>query len=263
MSILQSSLYQTCIQHRRRRPKKHKLKYGAFYLLLDIDELDRLHRKLKWFSYNSFNIFSFHDCDHGPGTNEPLRPWLEHHLNEAGVDPDGGRIETLCLPRILGYVFNPITVYYCYNANGDLQAIMYEVSNTFGQRHSYLFTVDEKTGELIRHSCEKRFYVSPFIDVSGHYEFRLRKPASDLYLHIRQSDADGPLLDAWVNGSKSHISDRNLLLCLIRYPLLSLKVVAGIHWEALQLWLKGVGLTARPEAPPEPVTIIQHSTKTG
>jgi DUF1365 family protein len=257
MSMLQSCLYQTSISHRRKRPKKHKLKYGAFYLLLDIDELDRMHRKLKWFSYNSFNIFSFHDRDHGPGSNEALRPWIEHHLNNADVCLDGGRIEALCLPRILGYVFNPITVYYCYHRDGEMRAVMYEVSNTFGQRHSYLFTVHNQADDLMQHSCEKRLYVSPFIDVAGHYEFSLKRPAKELYLHIRQADKDGPLLDAWVNGSRTQVSDRNLLLCLLRYPLLTLKVVAGIHWEALQLWLKGVGLVTRPAPPENSVTIVK------
>lgn len=267
MKILESSIYRTKIFHRRTRPKKHKLKYGAFYLLLDLEELDRMHRRLKWFSYNSFNIFSFHDRDHGPGTNEPLRPWIDHHLGQAGVALEGGRIQVLCLPRIFGYVFNPITVYYCYHRDGEMVAVLYEVSNTFGQRHTYLFTIDEKSneneGKPLQHSCNKRFYVSPFIENTGHYQFSMKRPAEELYLHIRQADEEGPLLDAWINGTKTHISDRSLLACLIRYPLLTLKVIGGIHWEALQLWLKGVGLVARPEPPPEPVTIVQHRKGSG
>jgi DUF1365 family protein len=258
MSMFSSSLYHTQIFHRRRRPKKHRLHYGAFYLLLDLDELDAMHRKLKWFSYNSFNIFSFHDSDHGPGTREPLRPWVEHHLARAGVDLQGGRIELLCLPRILGYVFNPISVYYCYHRNGDMQAVLYQVSNTFGQRHSYLVTLAEEPDGVLKHSCDKRLYVSPFMDVSGHYEFSMRRPAHELYLHIRQADAEGPLLDAWINGEKRHVSDRMLLQCLYRYPLLTLKVIAGIHWEALKLWGKGLGIKQRPNPPVEPVTIVQH-----
>jgi len=261
MTMLTSSLYRTRIFHRRRRPKSHRLSYGAFFLLLDVDELDHMHRRLKWFSYNSFNVFSFYDRDHGPGTSEPLRPWIENYLGQAGVDLDGGSIQALCMPRILGYVFNPITVYYCYHRDGQMQAVLYEVSNTFGQRHSYLFTVDDPAEGLLQHSCDKRFFVSPFIDVAGRYKFSLRRPGKELYLHIRQSDAEGTLLDAWVNGDKSHISDRNLLLCLVRYPLLTLKVIGGIHWEALKIWLKGIRTVARPEAPSEPVTIVQRTDR--
>ena len=257
MSLLVSSLYYTKIQHRRWRPRHHKLSYGAFYLLIDLDELDRMHRHLRWFSYNSFNLFSFRDKDHGPGRNAPLRPWVEQHLGTAGIDLEGGSIQLLCLPRILGYVFNPLSVYYCYHRDGELMAVLYEVSNTFNQRHSYLFTVSPDGDKTLRHDCEKRFYVSPFIEASGRYEFSMRPPGEELYLHIRQKDQEGRLLDAWINGTKHHVSDRNLMTCLLRFPLLTLKVIGGIHWEALQLWLKGIGLKERPEPPQEPVTIVQ------
>lgn len=227
-------------------------------MLLDLNELDSMHRRLKWFSYNSFNIFSFHDRDYGPGTNEPLRPWIEHYLNQAGIDLEGGKIQALCLPRIFGYVFNPITVYYCYHRAGRMQAVLYEVSNTFGQRHSYLVAVGNGPDGLYRHSCDKRFFVSPFIEVSGHYEFSVKQPTDELYLHIRQADDDGPMLDAWINGKKTPISDRSLLLCLIRYPLLTLKVIGGIHWEAVKIWLKGTSTVTRPSPPAEPVTVVQN-----
>ena len=111
---------------------------------------------------------------------------------------------------------------------------------------------------VYRHSCDKRFFVSPFIEVSGRYDFSMRRPADELYLHIRQADDDGPILDAWINGYKNHISDRTLLLCLIRYPLLTLKVIVGIHWEALKIWLKGISPVTRPSPPTEPVTIVQN-----
>ena len=226
-------------------------------MLLDLDELDRMHRRLKWFSYNSFNMFSFYDRDHGPGANEPLRPWIEHYLNQAGVDLEGGTIKVLCLPRMFGYVFNPITVYYCHHRDGRIKAVLYEVSNTFGQRHSYLFAVGDESDDWHRHSCDKRFFVSPFITVSGHYEFSIKRPTDELYLHISQADNDGAMLDAWINGKKTHISDRTLLLCLVRYPLLTLKVIGGIHWEALKIWLKGISRVTRPSPPAEPVTIVQ------
>jgi DUF1365 family protein len=257
MSIFQSGIYQSRVFHKRVKPKQHRLAYRVFYMLLDLDELDTLHRRLRWFSVNSFNVFSFFDRDHGPGTNKPLRPWLERELEKAGVTLNGGRIRLLCLPRIFGYVFNPISVFFCHDQNDSLRAILYEVSNTFGQRHSYLVKISGSDLGALTHSCEKRLYVSPFMEVSGRYHFTVKKPGERLLVHIHQTDADGPILDAWIKGNRQVISDPALITTLIRYPLLTLKVIAGIHWEALKLLVKGIGLKSRPEPPDQPVTIIQ------
>ncbi|NND37216.1 MAG: DUF1365 domain-containing protein [Gammaproteobacteria bacterium] len=257
--MFRSGIYRCRIAHRRSRPRRHALSYGAFYLLLDLDELDQLHRRLKWFSVNSFNLLSHFDRDHGGGSNQSLRAWVEGHLADAGVHLNGGRIEILCLPRILGYAFNPISVYYCYDADERIRAILYEVNNTFSERHTYLFTIaNENANEqrLMKHDCPKRFYVSPFIGVEGRYHFRIRRPGDKIYLHIHQTDDDGPLLDAWVRGDRLPLTDRNLIATLFRYPLLSLKVIGGIHWEALKLWMKGIGLRDRPAPPKQPVTTI-------
>ena len=259
--MFDSSIYRVKIAHQRSRPKRHHLKYDAFYMLLDLDELDRMHRKLKWFSVNSFNFFSFFDRDHGPATDEPLRPWVENHLRRAGIELDKGKIQILCLPRILGYAFNPLTVYFCYDGKNELTAILYEVSNTFGERHSYLFQAGKNEDGLYRHDCEKRFYVSPFMNVEGRYFFRIRTPAQKLFLHIHQTDEEGPLFDAWVRGHRMNMSDRNLLSAIIKFPFLTFKVVAGIHWEALRLWLKGVGLKPRPKAPEQEVTLVNRQTR--
>lgn len=258
MSIFNSCLYEGHVVHKRSRPKVHELRYRVFCMSLDIDELDQLHRRLKWFSVNSFNIFSFYDRDHGPGTNQPLRPWLEHYLRQADVDLAGGSIRAVCYPRILGYTFNPLTTYFCYHQDGTLRAMLYEVSNTFGQRHSYLFPIRKQLGKLTRHSCDKRFYVSPFMRVEGQYHFTVRPLSDRLFLHIHQTDRDGPIFDAWTTGQKKHLSDRTLLSSLLRYPLLTLKIIAGIHWEALRLWLKGIAIAERPNAPSMPVTIIEE-----
>jgi DUF1365 family protein len=266
VSIFDSSIYHGRVFHKRLKPKQHRLQYGLFYLLLDLDELDKLHRKLRWFSANSFNLFSFYDRDHGPGTNEPLRPWVDRQLAGIGVDLHGGAVKILCLPRIFGYAFNPITVYYCHDKEGRLRAVLYEVSNTFGQRHSYLARIDDPgfdgdSNRLIRHSCDKRFYVSPFMEVAGRYQFSIRRPDDRLLIHIHQTDSAGPVLDAWVKGTKSTLSDRALLRTLTRYPLLTLKVIGGIHWEALQIWAKGIGLKKRPTPPAETVTVIPDQHK--
>jgi DUF1365 family protein len=257
--MLRSTMYQCRISHRRVRPRRHQLEYGAFYLLLDLDELDEIERRLRWFSVNRFNLISHFDRDHGRGMDESLRDRIERNLADAGIEPDGGRIEMLCLPRIFGYVFNPLTVYFCYGKDDEMLAILYEVSNTFGERHTYLFGIDEDSTDergQLKHDCQKRFYVSPFIEVSGRYHFSIKRPGEKMYLHIRQADAEGPLLDAWIHGQRLPLTDRNLVANLFRYPLLTLKVIAGIHWEAMRLWLKGVGLIERPHAPDPPVTMI-------
>ncbi|MEC9375358.1 MAG: DUF1365 domain-containing protein [Pseudomonadota bacterium] len=256
MTDFNSSLYKALIFHRRKRPKKHKLNYGAFFLLLDLDELELAHNKLRFFSYNSFNLISFYDSDHGSGDKTSLSNWLKGYLDEAGVNLNNGCIKILTFPRIFGYVFNPITVYYCYHSDGSLKAVMYEVSNTFSQRHSYLFSINGKPKDIFTHSCEKSFYVSPFIEVNGNYDFTVKSPSNKLYLHIRQSDEDGPLLDAWFNGEKQLLNDVNLLIYLFRYPLLTFKVILGIHWEALILLLKGISLVKRPDPPDDDVTIV-------
>lgn len=255
-----SAIYRCRIAHRRSRPKRHHLSYGAFYLLLDLDELEQLDRDCRFFSLNRFNLLSFFDRDHGPGADEALRPWIDKQLAAAGVDPDGGRIEALCLPRILGYAFNPLTVFYCRDRDDRVRAILYEVNNTFGERHTYLFPIETDDDRLLRHDCAKRFFVSPFMDVGGRYHFRTRRPGDTLFLHIHQTDTDGPLLDAWIRGEREPLTERGLFEKLWRYPLLTLKVIAGIHWEALKLWLKGVGLRSRPAAPADAVTIIRPET---
>jgi DUF1365 family protein len=257
MNTFKSALYESRVFHKRLKPKQHRMAYDLFFMLLDLDELDTLHRRSKWFSVNSFNVFSFFDRDYGPGENSPLRPWLESQLADAGVNLHGGRIKLLCLPRIFGYVFNPISVFFCYDQSESLCAILYEVSNTFGQRHSYLVKISEPSAGTLRHSCDKQLYVSPFMEVAGRYQFTVKPPGDKLFLHIHQTDADGPILDAWVKGSHSPLSDASLIKCLVRYPLLTFKVIGGIHWEALKLLMKGIGLKSRPAPPERAVTIIQ------
>jgi len=261
MSIFHSGIYESRIFHKRVKPKQHRLAYRVFYLLLDLDELDRLHRRSKWFSVNSFNVFSFFDRDHGPGTNDPLRPWVERQLAEVSVDLHGGHIKILCLPRIFGYVFNPINVFFCYDEQESLRAILYEVNNTFGERHSYLVKISDDSARVLKHSCDKRFYVSPFMEVSGRYHFTVKRPGDKLFIHIHQTDSDGPILDAWVKGAREPLSDAKLIKCLVRYPLLILKVIGGIHWEALKLLTKGVGLKNRPTPPDQAITVIRGAKR--
>lgn len=259
MSEGQSALYFGEVMHQRVRPRRHRLRYGVFFVFVDIDELAGLHQRLPLFSYNRFNLFSFFDKDHGPGDGGPLRPWVERHLAEAGIDLGGGAIRLLCFPRVLGYVFNPITVYFCHRLNGELGAILYEVSNTFGERHTYLAPVVSDGSSIVSHWCEKKFYVSPFNAVEGGYSFRVEPPAQSVSVVINQSDAQGPLLHAALRAKRVPLTLGALLSAFVRYPLLTLKVIAGIHWEALRLWGKGLRLVDRPQPPARPVTVVAPS----
>ena len=252
-----SCIYEGIVQHRRTRPKQHKLSYTVTSFFLDLDELPVLDREITGFAYNRFGMFSFYDRDHGPGTGEPLRPWVETQLMKAGIALDGGAIRLLCYPRTLGYVFNPISVYFCYRGDETMAAILYEVTNTFRERHSYLIPVDGE-GEIVRHACAKELYVSPFIDMDMVYNFQVRPPDHEFALSIQENDQEGALLYASFGGQRRELTSRAAFISFLRFPLLTLKVIGGIHWEALKLWLKGVPLVHHPRPPAEPVTIVKR-----
>lgn len=236
---LASAIYSGPVVHERFRPKRHSLRYCVFALLLDLDELADLDRKHGLIAYNRRGILSFHDSDHGPATGEALRPWVEARLEEANIEPDGGAIRLLCYPRIMGYVFNPLSVYFCYRLDGSLAAILYEVCNTYRERHTYVIPVHDSSGRVVRQKCSKALYVSPFSKMETEYLFRMAPPADHVGIAIRQEDDDGLLLAATFSGTRSALTRAALLRCLARFPFLCFKVIAGIHWEAFRMWLKG------------------------
>lgn len=236
---LQSAIYQGAVVHERVRPKRHRLRYNVFSMLLDLDEIPLIAARFRLFAHNRWAPFSFHDEDHGPATGAPLRPWVEAHLSDAGIVPDGGAIRLLCYPRIFGYVFNPLSVYFCYRRDESLAAILYEVCNTFRERHTYVIPVVDTGRPVIRQTCRKSMYVSPFIGMDAAYHFRIVPPAGAVSVVIRQEDADGLLLAASFRGDRAPMTGRSLARCLAAFPFLTLKIVAAIHWEALKLWFKG------------------------
>jgi DUF1365 family protein len=223
-------------------------------LLLDLDEIDEIAAQLAVFSRNRFNLFSFYDADHGSGTGR-LRTHLEHHLAEAGIDIGGGSIRLLAMPRLLGYVFNPLSVFFCHRRDGSLAALLYEVHNTFGERHSYLIGVPSSGADPIKQQCNKRFHVSPFLAMNMRYDFTVVQPGRQTAIAVRGSDAAGTIIVATLSGTRRPLSDRQLLRVFATYPLATLKVTLGIHWEALRLWLKGIRLHEHPAPPDEPVTL--------
>jgi DUF1365 family protein len=252
---LRSTLYAGSVMHRRVRPRAHRLRYRVFWMLLDLDEIESLPHHLRLFSHNRFNAVSFFDRDHGDGSGRPLRAQIEEHLKLAGVE-SGGPIKLLCMPRIFGYGFNPLSVYFCYHNDGTLAAFLYEVHNTFRQRHSYLIRADSAAGPVVDQRCSKLFYVSPFMDMDMSYAFRVALPDERIALAIRAADKDGLLLVAALSGNRRPLTDSSLLWLLAGYPLLTLKVVCAIHWHALRLLLKGMRLRARPNPPDVPVTVV-------
>jgi DUF1365 family protein len=246
-----ASLYRGEVMHARMKPVPHRFTYRVFNLLIDLGRLDEAARSSRLFSVNRRNLLSFHEIDHGARDGSSLLAHAVRLLAEAGVDVSGGRVLLLCYPRLLGLVFNPLSVYYAYRADGTLAGVIYEVRNTFGEHHSYVAPVEP--GDLsaagLRQERAKLFYVSPFNDLAMRYLFRLRPPTDTVSVRILETDAEGPLLAATFKGERKPLTTRALLAALGSVPLLTATVVAGIHWEALKLWLKGLRLVPRPAAP--------------
>ena len=200
------------------------------------------------FSHNRFNLLSFHDRDHGDGSGDAAAPAGRAHARGPGIAFDGGPIRLLCMPRMLGYAFNPISVYFCHQPDGVSAAIVYEVHNTFGERHSYVFDARDDAASRMPHACGKRFHVSPFMDMDMRYEFRTVPPGERVAVAIKGSDADGTLIHASLAGVAAPFTSANLLRGLLLYPLMTFKVTAAIHWHALRLWLKGIRIRPKPAA---------------
>jgi len=255
-----SALYVGRVLHRRLRPRKHHLAYRIYNLLIDIDELDALSRRLRLFSVGRFNLFSFHPRDHGDGSGVNLREQIERPLREAGL-PTGGALRLLTMPRVLGHVFNPISVWFCHAPQGDLQAIVYEVNNTFGERHSYLIPVTDGSARIVAQHCDKALHVSPFLSTEMRYSFRVEPPDAQLCVGVSVLDSEGVVLNARLDAERRTLSDAALLRVFVSHPLLTLKVVTAIHWEALRLWLKGTPLHPHRPAPAQALTIVQPIKK--
>lgn len=234
---MKSGLYTGRVVHERLRPKRHRLAYKVFCLLVDLDELDEIDRRFgRLLAVNRPGLFSFHERDHGAGEGS-LRDWATARLAEAGIDFDGGRIELLCYPRILGFTFNPLSVYFCYRQSGELAGLLYEVHNTHGERHTYVMPAGPE--RVVRHAARKTFFVSPFMPMDCVYRFRIAPPGRRVGVSILEDDAEGLLLTASFTGERQELGRSELLRMFWRYPLMTIKVVAGIHWEAIKLLAKG------------------------
>jgi DUF1365 family protein len=246
------------VRHKRLRPRVHAFSYGMYYLRLPLRSLQAggtIGSRL--FSHNAFNLLSFHDRDHGDG-RRPLTEWIDALLREHGVFDADGEVWLQTMPRVLGYVFNPVSFWFCHRADGSLRAVLCDVHNTFGERHCYLL---EKAGGIAFGSelaAKKVFHVSPFFPVAGGYRFRFmhalrRRGGEEQELHLACVDydgADGPLLQTSLSGRAGPLSDARVAWAFCAYPLMTFGVVARIHVQALRLWLKRVPFFSKP-APPQ------------
>lgn len=253
--IPEPSIYRGTVKHKRLMPFVHELDYSVFSLLLDIDRLEVTAKASRLLSYNRPGVLSFHDKDHGPRDGTPLRPWLNRTLKEHGFDLQDCPVRLLTFPRLWGYVFNPLSVYYCYDTNNRLAVVLYEVSNTFGEWHGYLLPVGDSRNGPISQRAEKVFHVSPFMPLDGSYAFTLKPPSENLSMVIRHQDPVGAdRMIATHAGRRLDLSASTLAAMMLKHPLMSLKVFAGIHWEALKLWKKGATFHPKPALPRNRIT---------
>jgi DUF1365 family protein len=245
-----AALYVGKVMHARLKPIGHRFSYRVMSLLIDLDRLAAADRQSALFGVNRAALYSFNEADHGERDGSSLRQYAQACAAARGIDLASGRVLLLCYPRLLGYTFNPLSVYFCYRAGGELALVIYEVRNTFGELHAYALPV--KQGEIsdsgLRQSQEKFFYVSPFIEMAMRYHFRVVPPADSIRLRILETYRDGPLLAATFNGRRRALNTGELLRSMFSLPLVTLKIVAAIHWEALRLWLKGARLVPRQNA---------------
>ncbi len=245
-----AALYFGEVMHARLKPMGHRFSYRVMSLLIDLDRLDRADRLSPLFAVNRAALYSFHESDHGERDGSSLRAYAKARAAGHGIDLTGGRVLLLCYPRLLGYTFNPLSVYFCYRADGSIALLIYEVRNTFGEIHPYVLPVRE--GEMssagVRQEQDKLFYVSPFIGLAMRYRFRISPPCEQVKLRILETDRDGPLLAATFIGRHRALTTRSLLRAFVALPLVTVKIIAAIHWQALRLWLKGAKLAPRPDA---------------
>ena len=244
--------------HHRLAPKEHRFRHPVFMFCLDLDELGRLSKTLALFSRNRFNVFSFYDKDHLAAEGETVKHTLMAWLRQEGVDiRENDRIHLLTFPRVFGYIFNPVSFYFCMRESGEPVCAVAEVGNTFGEFKRYLVPVSERRSSgLFVLSAPKEFYVSPFSDLDIRFEFRLRMPGERLSIQIDDYDGTRCVLVTALTGSQRPMTNSCLAWFIVRYPLMTLKVIFLIHWQALLLFLKRIPFFAKAARPERQVDVI-------
>lgn len=244
---MRSHLLEGTVRHRRARPFVYELDHGVAYLALDLAELDEVDASLRLLRRNAPGIVAVRDDDHLDPPSTDLRADIDAHLRAEGIDPAGWQVTLVTNPRVLGYVFNPASFYLCRDPRGRLELVIVEVHNTHLERHLYTLRPRDGGDEFVA-GMDKTFYVSPFLEIAGGYTVRVRDEPSRLRITINHADADGLLLHASLDLRRRRLTDRTLLRALLRYPLVTWKTMAMIHWHALRLWRRGARFHRHSEA---------------
>ena len=258
---MNSCIYECNVMHHRLEPKEHQFSYRIFMFALDLDEVEVLSKRLPFFSLNRWNLYTFRDRDHLtlPGSEmKSVKENIVAYLGGNGIHfPADGRIKLVTLPRVLGYIFNPVSFYYCFDRQHVLRTVLAEVNNTFGGSHNYWLAPEDATRvldgplsaapQLFTSSATKSLYVSPFMEGTLDYEFAFTSPLGQLAAHmtVRQPGAVRTTFTATLSLERRPWTAAAVRHVLLRYPLMTAKVTAGIHWEALKLWRKGVPVVPR------------------
>ena len=242
------------IMHRRLQPMQHQFSYPTYFLRFSVDHIAAL--KNRWLSLNRFNLFSFHNCDHGARDGSALNVWVRQLLAQHNITLADGDILLHTYPRVLGYVFNPVSFWFCHDKNGGVRAIVCEVNNTFGEHHTYLLAHPDQRpiveGETLQ--CRKVFHVSPFFEVSGDYQFAFHWQGERCLFRIDHLEADTLLLNTALSGVKHPLTAGRLLQLFFRNAWMTLAVIARIHLQALRLWRKGAQFHPKPHPPVEEIS---------
>jgi DUF1365 family protein len=248
MSPLRSGIYEGVVVHKRLSPRQHGFSYRVFTLCLDVDELDTLGRTLRLFSYNRKNILSLRDSDLGAPVGGTVGEKARRLLRDVGLQQCMSRIELVCYPRLFGYAFNPLAVYFCRDATDAVGAMIYEVTNTVGERKSYVIPADAKQGVLAQR-CDKALYVSPFTAPNGTYGFHTFRNEERLVVGVNFRELGRPVLKTHFTGSYRPLTDSTIARMTLKHPLMTFKVISMIHVQAAKLWAKGVPVAERRSSP--------------
>lgn len=252
-------LYENRTRHVRLAPFRRAFSQRVLQILVDIDRVGEAAAASRLFAYNRPSLFAFYDKDHGDRSGAPLRAWAEGLFIGAGVKLDGGPIWLLCGPRVLNFVFNPLSLYFGYGPDGALRGVIYQVNNTFGESHAYVAPVDGLAHGAAQHGARKRFHVSPFFSVRGRYQFRLRPPGQHVALRIESHVEGGLSHVATLTGRRKVLSDATLWAAFVRHPWSSLQVIIGIHWQAFHLWRRGARYHRKPAPPSTHYTLTEEA----